>query len=339
MANANVVIVFVPGGVGTSLSLDGINVWNVPPPDFSGLRMILDPALSLPWLPLETGALVNVYDDLINNFLIFDLGYTLHQNLFLFPYDWRQGLPKAGSALAKHVNSTIIPKLNGRKIVFIAHSYGCMVTRWALTMPAPANPIDPSKVATVVAAGPHMNGIPQAFSNFSRMPQISDSFAFLYNLAVAAAPALVDQIQVPINRTLMAVAAQLYCLPDYKILFGGTPTAGSPRSPFDWTRWPEETAGVMQQIRKDLDNLSIANWPNLPRVVIASDLFPTEAGYLLDVKDQIVSAVVQPGDNTVLLESAKAFCAPGEEFMVNSPHRQLLDDPASRNYLIAKNVI
>jgi pimeloyl-ACP methyl ester carboxylesterase len=340
MAKANIVIVFVPGGAGTALALDTMSFWNVPPPDFSGLRLILDPALALPWSPSDVGNLVNVYDNFIEAFLVGSLGYSINSDLFLFPYDWRQGFPSAGISLANLVNSTIVPQLGGRKIVFICHSYGCMVARWALTMPSPISPIDPALVNSVVAAGPHMLGIPQAFSNFQSMPQISDAFTFLYNLAVFLFPEFVDQIQVPINRTLMAVDAQLYCLPDYGILTN-IANITAPYSPFLWNHWPTQTSALMTQIRNNLDSLAIAAWPaSVPRIVIASQSFPTEAGYLLDANGKIISPVMQMGDNTVPIDSALAYCDPGQQFLVNSQHRELLDNPNGRTYLVSTaNVI
>ncbi|MGA9474593.1 MAG: hypothetical protein WBV36_19150, partial [Terriglobales bacterium] len=96
MARADIVIVLVPGGMGSSLNLGTVELWNS---TTTALAMVLDPALLLPWLPLTPVSLVTVYDDFIG--FLENLGYsTGQQNLYPFPYDWRQGLPLCASNLA-----------------------------------------------------------------------------------------------------------------------------------------------------------------------------------------------------------------------------------------------
>src|SRR5262249_38398253 len=154
------VIVLVPGGLGTRLSLDGMEVWNS---DFSGVRMLINASLLDPWLSLGVGDLLDIYDDLINNFLVANQGYTVGTDLFLFGFDWRLGMEANALALANFVNGLA---LGGKKVLFIAHSSGCMVVRWALHMGTVNNPniplINNAIVDRVVAAGPPMLGIPSA---------------------------------------------------------------------------------------------------------------------------------------------------------------------------------
>ena len=342
MARNDIVIVMVPGGMGSTLTLDGRVVWNFEltlPPDVSGLHMIFNPALLLPWLPLRAGRLLSVYDDFLA-FLGSQAYSQQQQNLFLFPFDWRQGMKVAAEALADFVKTRVIPNLAGRKILFITHSYGTMVTRWALTVGAAAPLIDPMLVERVVAAGAYMLGIVPAFRNMVEMPNLNSIFNDLFALLKTADPALAAQVQAPLSRSLMAVTAQLESLATFPILQGGiNPPPGQPYRAFDWSGWPAELASLMGAVQQNLQNLANAPWPNVPRTVFASGNHPPDIGYVLDLNDQIQSHSVAPGDGVVLLQSALAYCALGEEVTVSYQHEELLNDPVARQFLVSQNVI
>src|SRR5262249_20672159 len=122
MARNDIVIVVVPGGMGTKLWLKNVRVWDFDPPmHLEGMRMIIDPALLVPWLPLKHGALLGLYDGLIKFFG--DRGYKKkNDNLFLWGYDWRLGTATNAQALADFVAEI---DLTTRKLFFVAHSCGC----------------------------------------------------------------------------------------------------------------------------------------------------------------------------------------------------------------------
>jgi pimeloyl-ACP methyl ester carboxylesterase len=342
MARSDIVIVLVPGGMGSTLTLDGLEVWNFElklPPDLSGLRMILSPALLLPWVPLQPVRLLSVYDDFVA--FLGSNGYTEAQhNLFLCPFDWRQGMKNAATLLANFINTTVVPNLGSKRILFITHSYGTMVTRWALTLGSPTDPIDSSRVERVVAAGPYMLGIVSAFRNMLEMPNLATMFNDLFDLLKAANPALADQVQVPLSNSLMASTAQLESLPTFPILQGGAnPPPVQPYLAFDWSGWPPELVSLRNSVQTNLQNLAQAAWPNIPRTVFASSSYSTDTGYVLDSSNQIQSHWVGSGDGVVLIESALAYCGPGEDVTVSYPHEELLDDPALRSFLVNQHII
>jgi pimeloyl-ACP methyl ester carboxylesterase len=344
MARNDIVIVLVPGAMGSSLNLGTTEVWNFSllPPNANGVAMFIDPALLLPWLPLRAGGLLSVYDDFIG--FLGNRGYSVpRQNLFLFPYDWRQGMPRAATALANYVNQAIVPNLAGRRIVFVTHSYGCMVARWALTLPVAGPMIAAAHVERVLAAGPPMLGIPGAFWDMLQMPKLGTVFTDLFNIFQFLYQALAADVQVPISNTLMAVTAQLEVLPTYPILQGGANPPNPPPmqySAFEWDGWPAELDALMNTVQANLNSIALAPWPlGVDLTVFASNGFPTDAGYSLNAADQIQATLSGLGDDTVLHNSALAFCAPGQDVLVNFRHEQLLDDPITSNFLIINNII
>jgi len=185
-----------------------------------------------------------------------------------------------------------------------------------------------------------MLGIVPAFRNMVEMPSLNNVFNDLFDLVKAADPALAAQVQAPLSRSLMAVTAHLESLPTFPVLQGGVnPPANQPYLAFDWSGWPAELASLMGAVQQNLQNLANAPWPNLPRTVFASDNHPTDLGYLLDLNNQIQRHWVAPGDGVVLLQSALAYCAPGEEVTVSYQHEELLNDPVTRQFLVNQHII
>jgi hypothetical protein len=330
----NLVIILVPGGMGTTLSLSGTRVWdfNLFPPRLDGVRMIADPALLVPWLPLEPGNLLSVYDDLFN-FLV-NHGYVKDTDLFLWGFDWRQGMETNAVALADFVKTI---NLGGKKILFIAHSCGCMVVRWALLFDTPAAPgvpmIDNALVDSVVAAGPPMLGMASPFRDIVQMPRLNDAFDTLFALFRLLYPALADQVSAPINRSLMAVTAQLEGLPpnNIPILSGGSNPPPGLYGVFDWKGWPDELHSLRTSVQATQAKLQTTDWGNVNCTVVASKSHDTDTGYVLGTKDEYTSDLpTGKGDGAVLLESAQAYCPSGILVIVGERHRTLLDDPQAR---------
>lgn len=336
MAN-NLVIILVPGGMGTTLSLSGTPVWdfNLFPPHLDGVRMITDPALLVPWLPLEPGNLLSVYDDLIK-FLV-NHGYVKDTDLFLWGYDWRQGMEANAVELA-HLVKTI--NLGSKKILFIAHSCGCMVLRWALLFGTAATPsvpmINNALVDGVVAAGPPMLGMARPFKDIVQMPTINDTFDRLFALLRLLYPSLADQVSVPINKSLMAVTAQLEGLApnNIPILSGGSSPPSSLYGVFDWKGWPVELRSLLTSVQATQAKLQTTNWGSVNCTVVASQSHDTDTGYVLGTKDEYKSDLpTAKGDDSVLLSSAQAYCPSGTLLLVGERHRTLLDDPKTRTLL------
>jgi len=55
------------------------------------MKLISHPSFLLPWFPLTAGLPVGTYDSFINYLKL--MGYRQGVDLFLFGYDWRQGVP------------------------------------------------------------------------------------------------------------------------------------------------------------------------------------------------------------------------------------------------------
>lgn len=337
MARADTVIVLVPGGMGSTLNLGTVELWNSTP---TALAMVLDPALFLPWLPLTPGSLVTVYDDFVS--FLNSLGYSTDlQNLYLFAYDWRQGLPLCASNLAQFVNTQVAPNLAGRKIVFISHSYGCMVTRWAILLPPPAYPIDQNSISRVVAAGPHMLGIPNSFRNLIAMPELSTAFDLLFAAAQILLPAYAGVVQTALCRTLPAVTAMLESLPTYPILQSGSAAASPLFTVWGWGGWPPELQSLIAAVQADLLSIANAPWGQIPITVLMSETSQTDTGYILGPDNMLLSSLPPgPGDGAVLSQSAKAYCSqPGQEVYLSYSHETLLDDPVGRDFLTVNSII
>src|SRR5208337_470531 len=337
MARPDTVIVLVPGGMGTSLDLGSLEVWNS---STSALWMVLDPALLLPWLPLTPVSLVPVYGD----FLAFlgSQGYSqANDNLYPFAYDWRQGLLYCSTALADFVKTRVEPNLAGRKILFLAHSYGCMVTRWAILLPLAAPLINNALIRGIVAAGPPMLGIPSAFKNLVAAPDLGSLFYAVFQMTRFLFPALAEEVQVSINRALVAVTAQLECIPTYPILSGGSYTGPQPYSAFNWSGLPPELQTLINAVQQDLTAITTAPWTGVVMTVFLSDTTPTDTGYILDPNDQLLLRLPPgPGDGTVPYQSAQAFSSASANVVnLTYPHMTLFDDPVGRNFLINNGVI
>jgi hypothetical protein len=334
--STDLVIVVVPGGMGTKLSHKTTRVWDFDPPThLEGIRMILDPALLLPWLPLKHGKALSVYDDLKKFFV--NHGYVLNDSLFLWGYDWRLGMEVNAQRLADFVTSEI--DLTNRKLLFVAHSSGCMIVRWALSFGTGGSAmpmINNTLVDTVVAAGPPMLGMARPFKDLVQMPRVNDAFDYLFQVLKLFYPQTASDVEEPINKCLMAVTAQLEGLApnNIPILSGGSGMSNAPFGAFEWQLWPSELSALRAAVRATHTKLQTTPWPNVTCAIIASNTHDTETGYALDGSDHYQSDwKLDHGDDSVLLTSAQAYCPSVAPVLVTEHHRTLLDDPAARTYL------
>jgi hypothetical protein len=101
-------IILVPGFLGSELEDNNATIWAY---NVKALRTILNPSYLLPWRPLEATQAISVYDPLIQ-FLKTE-GYN-HDELFVFPYDWRCGIELAATSLSNFVNRRVRMNMEGR---------------------------------------------------------------------------------------------------------------------------------------------------------------------------------------------------------------------------------
>jgi hypothetical protein len=320
-------VVLVPGIMGSKLSINGHVVWAA---DTRGLRTIFTPSYLLPWLPADVGAPVAVYDPVIR-FLQTDLGYQ-GDELFLFGYDWRVGIESAARSLRDFVDQSVRMEHGGR-IIFLAHSLGCLVVRWAIINGL----IAPKNVRLVIAAGPPFLGSASAFRSVIEMPQINDLFHRLFQLARLAFPGAARRLELLVTKTLMCVLSLVELMPprDIPIIVeqGGTQLF----SAFEWKGWPSEVAAITARALSVQDGLGTLPWPaSVPRKLVMSDAYETETGYRVDANDPFTIMGQLPtalGDGTVLSDSALEFGSDQAVLRVASKHGHLLCDQQVFAYL------
>ena len=85
-------------------------------------------------------------------------GYTLNQDLFIFPYDWRQKITDSGLDLKAFIDSQVIPKNPDSKIDLVGHSLGGLVARSYLQEYAPAGLVD-----QIITLGSPHQGVTEAY--------------------------------------------------------------------------------------------------------------------------------------------------------------------------------
>ncbi|MDE1970884.1 MAG: alpha/beta fold hydrolase [Patescibacteria group bacterium] len=81
---------------------------------------VIESILNVPLLSVNI--FKNLHDDLVTN------NYTLGQDLFLFPYDWRLNLDVTEDALAEKIND-VLTQTGADKVTIIAHSMGGLLVK------------------------------------------------------------------------------------------------------------------------------------------------------------------------------------------------------------------
>jgi hypothetical protein len=318
-------VVLVPGIMGSRLSLSGWTVWDE---SIVASRAIFNPSLFNSWIPLESGPPVSAtYGNLIR-WITIRKGYG-PDDFFAFGYDWRAGIEGAAAELQRFVENKV---RRGSQIIFLAHSLGCLVVRWSIL----EGMIPPEKIKLIIAAGPPFLGAPKAFKSVIELPDINASLNNLVRMARFVRPSIADQITIPVIKSLMGVKSLLEIMPPR-----GMPVLNEGGqqllSAFQWRGWPSSLSGEVAQADQVQARLASGTWTSgLPRKLIVSDKSPTETGYYIDPADQFsISACLatEPGDGTVLIESARAFGSDEPELLVDSLHQQLLNDQITIQYL------
>jgi pSer/pThr/pTyr-binding forkhead associated (FHA) protein len=126
-------VIFVPGLTGSELWRGRERIWPNPKLFFTQSRQLRISGDN----PLEARAVVGevvIVPNLIklerysrlSDYLEEGLGYEREKDLFEFPYDWRQDCRLAAKQLAKAIDFWNIKP----PIIIIAHSMGCLVTRY-----------------------------------------------------------------------------------------------------------------------------------------------------------------------------------------------------------------
>jgi hypothetical protein len=320
-------VVLVPGIMGSHLFLKGWTVWA---DSFTAVRLILNPSLLNPWISLDPGPPLNrFYGSLVRFFA--QKQYD-DDDLFLFGYDWRSGIINGAIALARFVQEKV-QRLRS-PIVFIAHSLGCLLVKWAIA----EGLIPVQLVKLVVAAGPPTLGSANAFKSLIEVPDISTHLNLLLRSMRFVHPTLADQLTIPLLRSLMVVQSLLELMPPRTIpVF----TEGSPQlfSAFQWRGWPRALREAIAEADRVQNQMATQIWPAVvPRKLILSDKSATETGYFIDAVNpfQIAASLAAgAGDGTVLVDSARAFGSDEPELLVDARHEELLDDMKSRQYLDA----
>jgi hypothetical protein len=319
-------IVLIPGFLGSELSADSGVVWAY---DVRALHTILNPTYLLPWRPTSCGAALALYDPLIH--FLRNEGFD-HHELFTFSYDWRIGIEAAARSLGEFVNGHVSMN-HGGKIVFIAHSLGCLILRLAVI----TNLIVPRKIQRVIAAGPPSLGSALAFKAIVEMPQIHRWFDRMYRAVAHLRPASAQRVQNSLNAALMTVQSLLELLPPDDIPIwmedGGTQVFGAMK----WKGWPLSLGFARDAAHNIHRLLQNGAWPqSATRQIIASKMHPTETGYVIDSRAPygILSRLAtDDGDGTVLLDSVLEFGTDRSELYVQSKHDALLGDSDLFHYL------
>lgn len=318
-------VVLVPGIMGSELGLNGSAVWN---DSWSALWAVFNPTLLAHWVPLQPGEpLKGVYGDTIE-WMRVQKGYG-PDDLYAFGYDWRLGIRSAAEGLAHFVENTV---RRGSQIIFLAHSLGCLVVRWALA----EGLITSIKVKIVVAAGPPFLGSATAFKSVIDIPDIDERLNYLFRTLVAVYPTLANRATLTLIKSMMTIQSLIEMMPHPQIpvfsdgsaqLFGVSA----------WPGWPDVLKLAVSNAEHVQNRLESTSWPvHVPRKLILSDEWPTETGFFIDNSDPYkitASLPSQPGDGTVLADSARAFGSDEAELVVQSAHRELLRDQQVRNYL------
>ena len=150
----------IPSGIPSSNFLD-----NILSDLGTNIRKSMDDNVSV----VTTGLLPGAYDYIIS--AIIRWGYTLGNNFWIFPYDWRQSNKISGQMLTNFIKNK---NLDGVDI--ICHSMGGFVTRFAKNQGAPIK-------RTAYIASPHF-GSPLSYFEINPLIRNVGFFNFYEKLAI-----------------------------------------------------------------------------------------------------------------------------------------------------------
>ncbi|NCN58552.1 hypothetical protein GW940_01390 [Candidatus Microgenomates bacterium] len=142
-------------------------------------------------------------------------GYTLNQNLFIFPYDWRQKITDSGQDLKSFIDTQVIPKNPDSKINLVGHSLGGLVSRSYLQEYAPAGLVD-----QIITLGSPHQGVTEAYKAWAggELPEdgpMRVAASFIVNICKIKTGSLT-------NKSAIQKTAPVYkdILPTYQYLKG-----------------------------------------------------------------------------------------------------------------------
>lgn len=95
---------------------------------FDVLRMHEDGINSQANIEITGNLLSRAYGNTIQFFTSDEMGYTLNEDFFVFPYDWRKDLSESSNLLDQKIQS-IKTQTNSQKVDIVAHSMGGLVAR------------------------------------------------------------------------------------------------------------------------------------------------------------------------------------------------------------------
>lgn len=140
------------------------------PAQVSNSPVILIPGLGASWNPQdifscsidksgkwEIAPYVTIYNRLIKT-LTDNAGFILNQNLYIYPYDWRQPLLKQALNFKKFIGQISAAKPAGTKFRLIGHSLGGLIIRSYLA----ENPADHHILSALTIGTPHL-GTPYVY--------------------------------------------------------------------------------------------------------------------------------------------------------------------------------
>jgi len=228
-------------------------------------------------------------------------GYTLNQNLFLFPYDWRQKITDSGRDLKSFIDSQVIPKNPNSKIDLVGHSLGGLVSRSYLQQYAPDGLID-----QIITLGSPHQGVTEAYKAWGggELPEdgaMRTAASLIVNICKIKTGSLT-------NKAAIQKSAPVYkdILPTYQYLKGA-----ATHIYLDMDKLGDEfNNGYLKEL-----NNSYGNYSDRFTKITSSSFDVAKvygvAGYM---EDQIrgiymhgrptTVLITAPGDKTVLAESA-----------------------------------
>lgn len=229
-------VVFVPGLMGSELWAGRERVWPNPRLLFANPEVLALPEK----LPLEPRGILNevvIVPNLIKqeqynrlgDYLVQDLKYTRGVDLMEFAYDWRQDVRQSALRLAQAIEAWNVKP----PFVLIAHSLGCLVSRYYIERLGGKSKID----RAIFLGGPHY-GVPKAIANL------------ILKVDLLPFGLLGDRL-----RNVLATFPSLYqILPIFNAVFD---QSGAPIQVLDDESWlPEEKRPLLRAAREFRHELS-----------------------------------------------------------------------------------
>lgn len=252
-----------------------------------------------PWQNWKLIQQVTEYNGIIKS--LESQGYTLNQDLFIFPYDWRQKITDSGQDLKSFIDTQVIPKNPDSKIDLVGHSLGGLVARSYLQEYSPDGLVD-----QIITLGSPHQGITEAYKAWAGGDLPEDGAmrvgaSFIVNICKIKTGSLT-------NKSAIQKSAPVYkdILPTYQYLKGAATHVW-----LDMDKLGDEFQNsFLLGLNKTYGNYS-GKFTKITSTSFDVDKVYGVAAYM---EDQILGAymhgrpttvlILAPGDQTVLAESA-----------------------------------